>query len=503
MARPARALEQAAERAGVDGDRRRGRRGRSRPAAGREDQVDAGRRSSSRSALERAGVAVEVLGRAELQRVDEDRHRDARRPACPRDRISSAWPVVQRAHGHHQRDRAGHRRPARRPARPGCGPSSVIPAAGGLGTRGGDHVGRPGRRRSCTRGGRRRRLGRRPARRAAGRRLAGVSRPAAMRPVGGPPGQRRVARHRVRRGRRAPPGGRPPCRRRRGRPGRSARRRRSAARCPARRAAAARAPGPARRTPAAREQVHRLVDQRDQVVGPVRRARRGRAGGPPRRSTRLAAQVGDQRARRASGSLGASPRMVPASRSRSAAPPVNVIAGCRATVPGAGPGGGRQHAERRARRRCARRSGPGARHRLGQPGDQPGRARRPVRRAAPGRPGRRPRRRAAAARRAAAGRRGERVGGDAGGGDDAVAGGGQGRAQDGCRPGRSRSRRRSASGRAAVRSWAIQSSSGVPVAVRVYPRAPGNRPVISTAPVVQPAPDPAAPGCSAPPAGSA
>ena len=39
-----------------------------------------------------------------------------------------------------------------------------------------------------------------------------------------------------------------------------------------------------------------------------------------------------------------------------------------------------------------------------------------------------------------------------------------------CRPGRCRSGRRSASGRAAVRSWAIQSSSGVPVAVRVNPR---------------------------------
>ena len=161
-------------------------------------------------------------------------------------------------------------------------------------------------------------------------------------------------------------------------------------------------------TPARGEQVDRLVDERDQVVGAgdergvVERA--GRLG-DPRPARRPARRPAPRRA--AAACAGRSPRSWcrPAGRGRPRSP-VNVIAGCMASVRAPARAAGRQHGERRARPRCARPAGPGARHRSRPVRRPAGRARRPGRRAAPGRPGPRPRRPAAAARRAAAGRRG-------------------------------------------------------------------------------------------------
>ena len=64
------------------------------------------RRHSSRSALERARVAVEVLGRTELQRVDEDRHEQVVGSATGRPQ-QRCVPLVQRAHGHDDGDAPG------------------------------------------------------------------------------------------------------------------------------------------------------------------------------------------------------------------------------------------------------------------------------------------------------------------------------------------------------------------------------------------------------------
>ena len=97
-----------------------------------------------------------------------------------------------------------------------------------------------------------------------------------------------------------------------------------------------------------REQLHRLGDQGDQVVGAVRqpgvveRALRPRAptsAAPPRSATSARRAARARRPRRSRR------RRSPASRSRSTAVPVKVIAGCIATTPGADRAGGLEHGE--------------------------------------------------------------------------------------------------------------------------------------------------------------
>ena len=107
------------------------------------------------------------------------------------------------------------------------------------------------------------------------------------------------------------------------------------------------------------EQVHRLGDQGDEVVGAVREAgvvERALVLGHPHRH---AAEVGDQGLGEARGrrSAAVTPKTQPGSRARSTSVPVKVIAGCRRQHVGA-------HARRPARarrgragRRCARRTG--------------------------------------------------------------------------------------------------------------------------------------------------
>ena len=85
---------------------------------GREHQLDALVAADLQVRLQRARVAGEVLGRAELQGVDEDRHRDdpgARHAARVPDQLAVA--LVQRTHRRDERDapagraqRARHRR---------------------------------------------------------------------------------------------------------------------------------------------------------------------------------------------------------------------------------------------------------------------------------------------------------------------------------------------------------------------------------------------------------
>ena len=420
----------------VDGDRRLAGRVDLR-GAGREDQVDArAGRSSSRSALGRARVAVEVLGRPELERVDEDRHGDARRPACAGVPDQLGVALVQRAHGRHERERAGHRGPPR--GQLGPGPDELGHRdRRGLGTGAVTTSGAGPRRRApagpapATRP--------RPARRPAARPGWAVIRPAASaRPaVAGP--WRRSRAPRPAADRRAPRGGRRPCRRRRGTigPVSAASPERSALSSAACSSGESTRPGSA--TPARASRSARLVDEGDQVVGAVRERRRGRAGGPPRRPTPARRRRSATRARgrpAAAASVAVTPKLEPASRSRSPAVPVNVIAGCMAIGRAPARGGGREHRRRRARRRCARRAGPGRQApSLGQPGDERPSTSSGTASSTRSAPARRPRRRAAAARRAAAGRRGRREAGEtAGGGDDAVAGGGQGRGQDGADP---------------------------------------------------------------------
>jgi hypothetical protein len=71
----------------------------------REDQVHALRLAGGQVGVERAGVAVEVLVRAELERVHED-GRDRAGRAFARDAHQRAVALVQRAHRHHDGGRA-------------------------------------------------------------------------------------------------------------------------------------------------------------------------------------------------------------------------------------------------------------------------------------------------------------------------------------------------------------------------------------------------------------
>ena len=164
---PDRALEHVAERA----------RARRRPGpsavrvhvrdAGRPDQVDAVALAQREVGVERARVAGEVLGRAELHRVDEDR-RDHRRALVARGRASSA-------------------------ACPACSAPMVGTSPIGPGS-----AGRARRRTRCGYG--------RPSRaslqccaaRIAAACWSASSRPAARGPCGGAPGHRDVGRRRCR-----------------------------------------------------------------------------------------------------------------------------------------------------------------------------------------------------------------------------------------------------------------------------------------------------------------
>ena len=204
------------------------RRGRSPPAAGAKTTSTPSARADLEVGLERARVAVEVLVRAELQRVHEDggEHAIARRSCAPR--ISVRVALVQRAHRHHDGDAA-------RPAQPAHAASSLA------GTR--------DRRRSC-------RHRSRPSpgerRRAAPRRLRRRSTPAARARSAVSRAMREYAGNALRGASQRRRDARRPCRRRRAPPARSARRRRGAARCPAPRRAAGRASARAARPRPAR-----------------------------------------------------------------------------------------------------------------------------------------------------------------------------------------------------------------------------------------------------------
>jgi hypothetical protein len=114
VAGPVRPLEHLAHRPGADPHERRavgvddvGRR--------REDDVGALARAHREVGLERARVAVEVLARPELQRVDEDGDDDV--SAAAGLRAPARRGRVQRAHRHDDGDPPGsasRRRPARR-----------------------------------------------------------------------------------------------------------------------------------------------------------------------------------------------------------------------------------------------------------------------------------------------------------------------------------------------------------------------------------------------------
>ena len=123
VARPHRALQLGAQHAGVTAV--------SAPAGymsatpGREHQLDALLAARGQIGLQRAGVARQVLVRAELQRVHEDRDDGDRGPGHPAgvpDQLAVA--LVQRAHRRHERHPAARaaqgprdRRDARRAAR--------------------------------------------------------------------------------------------------------------------------------------------------------------------------------------------------------------------------------------------------------------------------------------------------------------------------------------------------------------------------------------------------
>ncbi len=106
MAGAQRTLVRRADRAGIDRRREPGRVHRG--DVGRVEQVDAGFAQRRDVVAEAARIAVEVLGGAELQRVDEDRRRDRSRLGA-RALDERKMPGVQRAHGRHQPDRALHR----------------------------------------------------------------------------------------------------------------------------------------------------------------------------------------------------------------------------------------------------------------------------------------------------------------------------------------------------------------------------------------------------------